>query len=222
MIGCVDPEVSLAYEARFGWNPRSGFVIICGALFVAIGIFIPMSTALRVVDFAFFGGGAILMLGVVCSRQLALRVDAQGVTLGGMPPRHRSKTTFVPWADVEKVVLWEQTLPPYGQHMPWIGLVRRPGAPALAAARGQRFARGVTTALALPVSPETLSTSRGVNGWRLDKQRLAAAIHRFAPGVPLVDEWTRPRWRVRRLRGPQRLLRGHLDGRASLDVPIPR
>lgn len=199
----MHPDGNVVYEARFGWNARSGFAITASAFFVAIGIFVPMSVALRVVDFAFFGGGGVLLLGVVCSRQLALRVDAEGVTLGGVPPRHRTRTTFVPWADIEKVVLWKQTLPPYGQSMPYIGLVRRPGAPALSGPRAQRVARGFATALALPVSAERLSTSRAINGWHLDKQRLAVAVHKFAPGVPVLDNWKRTR-QSRRLRGRRR------------------
>jgi hypothetical protein len=166
MIGCVDPEGSLVYEARFGWSARSGRAITISALFVAIGILVPMSTALRLVDFAFFGGGGALMLAIICSRQLALTVDAQGITLGGMPPRHRSKTTFVPWADIEKVVVWKQTLPPYGQSMPYIGLVRRPGAPALTRPRAERVARGVTAALTLPICRDAFHKQGG--------QRLAA------------------------------------------------
>lgn len=157
------------------------------------GIFAPMPMAFRIADIAFFGGGGVLMLAIGGSRQLALRVDARGVTLGGVPPRHRSTTTFVPWADIESVVLWKQVLPPFGRSMPYIGLVRRPGAPALAGPPEQRAARGVSAALALPVSAGTLSASRAVNGWRLDGQRLAAAIHQFAPGVPLQDGWNRPR-----------------------------
>jgi len=184
----MDAEGNVGYEARYGWNARSGRAIGISALFVVVGIFAPMSLAFRVLILAFFGGGGALLLGIVCSRRLALRVDAQGITLGGVPPRYRQKTVTVPWADIEKVVLWKQALS-YGQSMPYVGLVRRPEAPALAGPKGQQVARGVAGVFHVPVSAETLSASRAVNGWRLDKPRFVAAVKSFAPDVPLDDNW---------------------------------
>jgi hypothetical protein len=39
-------------------------------------------------------------------------VDASGIILGGTPPRYRSGTRFVPWADIKKIVLWQQHFAP--------------------------------------------------------------------------------------------------------------
>jgi len=184
----VEPDGSVGYEARYGWNARSARTIGFSAFLVVVAIFAPMSLAIRVLIFVFFGGGCALLLGIVCSRRVALRVDAQGITLGGVPPRYRQKTVVVPWADIEKVVLWKQAVLA-GQSMPYVGLVRRPDAPALAGPAGQQVARGVAGAFHVPVSAETLSASRGVNGWRLDKPRFVAAVKRFAPDVQIDDNW---------------------------------
>lgn len=172
------------YEARFGLRGRTGLVIVIALVFAVLGIVLPLSPGLRIGDILLFGGGGLLMLGIAASHRVAFRVDARGVTLGGVPPRYRSGTRFVPWADIEKVVLWQQKLP-HGASMRYVGLVRRPGAPPLAG-RGAQFA-GRITALAVPrgVSGDTLMASRAINGWSLDTDRLTAAVRHFAPGVPV-------------------------------------
>ena len=111
-------------------------------------------------------------------------MDASGITLGGVPPRYRSGTKFVPWADIDKVVLWKQKLP-HGGSMQYVGLVRRKGAPPLAGRRAQFLGRVTARAVAPQISGDTLMASRGINGWHLDKDRLAAAVEHFAPGVRL-------------------------------------
>jgi hypothetical protein len=179
----MDPE-PFVYEARFGWNGRTGLIIIISLVFVFLGVVLPLSPALRVTDIVFFGGGGVLMLGIVSTRRVALRVDSSGITLGGVPPRYRSGTRFVPWADIDKVVLWKQKLA-YGSSMQYVGLVRRKDAPPLAGRRVQFLGRVAAQALAPQISGDTLMASRAVNGWRLDKDRLAAAVEHFAPGVRL-------------------------------------
>src|SRR6266851_10133880 len=66
---------------------------------------------MRIFVIVFFGGGASFFLGVICTHRVAFRVDASGVTLGGMPPRYRAQTRLIPWADIEKIILWKQQLP---------------------------------------------------------------------------------------------------------------
>jgi hypothetical protein len=177
------PE-SFVYEARYGWNGRTGRIVVVGIVFAVAGVALPL--VLRIIDIVFFGGGALFFLGVICTRRVAFRVDASGVTLGGTPPRYRSGTRMVPWADIRKVVLWEQPMP-YGRSMRYVGLVRRKGAPPLAGRRGQRLGRATARALVPDhVSGDTLLASRAVNSWRLDTGRLAAAVEHFAPHVKLV------------------------------------
>lgn len=179
----MDPE-SFVYEARYGWNGRTGLIVVASFLFVVLGFAVPLSAGLRIADVLLFGVGGLLMLGVVGSRQVAMRVDAEGVTLGGVPPRYRSGTTFVPWADIEKVVLWKQKLP-HGGSLPYVGLARRKDAPPLAGRPVRLLGRIMARAVAPQVSGDTLMASRAINGWRLDKERLATAVEHFAPGVRL-------------------------------------
>ena len=183
----VSPEPGV-YVARYGWNRRSGSLIIGAAVFVLVALTVPMSLALRVVTLVFFGGGALVFIANIASRRVALRVDASGITLGGSPGRYRSTTRLIPWADIREVVLWRQPMP-YGRSMRYVAVARRKGAPPLAGRRGQRA--GKVTARALtPVSGDTLLASRAANLWRLDTDRMTAAVAHFAPGVRVIDQDT--------------------------------
>ena len=105
MIGGVTAEPGV-YVARYGWNRRSGSLIIGAAVFVLLALTVPMSLALRVVTLVFFGGGTLVFIASIATRRVALRVDASGITLGGSPGRYRSTTCLIPWADIREVVLW--------------------------------------------------------------------------------------------------------------------
>jgi hypothetical protein len=184
MMGGVGAEPGV-YVARYGWNRRSGSLVIGAAVFVLVAVTVPMSAALRVVTLVFFGGGALVVIAAIASRRVALRVDASGITLGGSPGRYRSTTRLFPWADVREVVLWRQPMP-YGRSVRYVAVARRKGAPPLAGRRGRRA--GQVTARALtPVSGNTLLASRAANLWRLDADRMSAAVAHFAPGVRVVD-----------------------------------
>jgi len=99
-----------------------------------------------------------------------------------LPLRHPLR----PWADVKKVVLWQQPQP-YGNSVRCIGLERRRAAPPLAGRRGRRFGRATARALVPDhVSGDTLLASRAINSWRLDTDRLTAAVEHFAPDVKIV------------------------------------
>lgn len=174
-----DPYV---YEARYGLGGRTGVMIVISLVFAALGLLPGLSAGVRITCVALFGGGGLLMLGVAATRQVAFRVDASGVTLGGMPPRYRSGTRFCPWADIERVVLWRQRLP-HGASMRYVGLVRRADAPPLAGRRAALAGRVAARALTPGISGDTLMASRAINGWRLDEARLASAVGHFAPGA---------------------------------------
>ena len=188
MIGGVTAERGV-YVARYGWNRRSGSLIIGAAVFVLLALTVPMSLALRVVTLVFFGGGALVFIASIATRRVGLRVDASGVTLGGSPARYRSTTCLIPWADIREVVLWRQPMP-YGRSLRYVGVARRKGAPALAGPRGQRAGKVTARALTPGVSGDTLLASRAVNLWRLDAHRMAAAVAHFAPGVRVIDQDT--------------------------------
>src|SRR5580693_172824 len=135
MMSRVSPEPGV-YVARYGWNGRSGGLIIGAAVFVLIALTVPMSLALRVVTLVLFGGGALVFIASIATRRVALRVDASGVTLGGSPGRYRSTTRLIPWAEIKEIVLWRQPMP-YGRSMRYVGVARRKGTRPLAGRRGQ-------------------------------------------------------------------------------------
>jgi hypothetical protein len=186
MISGVSPEPGV-YVARYGWNGRSGGLIIGAAVFVLVALTVPMSLALRVVTLVFFGGGAVVFIASIATRRVALRVDASGITLGGSPARYRSTTRLIPWADVREVVLWRQPMP-YARSMRYVAVARRGGAPPLAGRRGQRARKVTARALTPGVSGDMLLASRAANLWRLDTDRMTAAVAHFAPGVRVIDK----------------------------------
>src|SRR5580658_8612294 len=80
MMSRVSPEPGV-YVARYGWNGRSGGLIIGVAVFVLIALTAPMSLALRVITLVLFGGGALVFIASIATHRVALRVDASGITL---------------------------------------------------------------------------------------------------------------------------------------------
>jgi hypothetical protein len=177
------------YVARYGWNRRSGSLIVGAAVFVLIALTVPMSMALRVVTLVFFGGGALVFIASIATRRVALQVDASGVTLGGSPGRYGSTTVLIPWADIREIVLWYQPMP-YGRSVRYVGVARRKGTHPLTGRRGQRAAQATARALTPGVSGDTLLASRAVNLWHLDAHRMAAAVAHFAPGIRVIDRDT--------------------------------
>ncbi|WP_225891432.1 hypothetical protein [Streptomyces dioscori] len=107
------------------------------------------------------------------------------MTLGGAPARYASQTAFVPWGDVEAVVLWQQeTSAP--TPMRYVGLRRRAGAPALPGPNSA-LTRERTGRLAGHVDHEVFLASRHINLWTLDRERLAEALRTFAPTVAVEE-----------------------------------
>jgi hypothetical protein len=126
-----------------------------------------------------------LLGGAWTGRLVAFRVDDRGVTLGGAPARHAGQTAFVPWHDVSAVVLWQQetaALTP----MRYVGLRRRPGAPALPGPNAS-LSRDRTARLAPHIDHDLFLASRHINLWTLDRERLVNALRAFAPQVPLEE-----------------------------------
>ncbi|MDX2643216.1 hypothetical protein ACFYYN_10800 [Streptomyces sp. NPDC001902] len=182
----MDDDAKPAYEARYGFDRRTVAVLLGAVVFTAVLVMPGMGFPLRIAGGVLFGGGGLLIAANSLTRRVALRVDATGVLLGGVPLRYRATTAHVPWEDVTAVVLWKQPVP-YGHRVPWIGVQRREGAPPLPGPGQGALARAVAGAL-VPVPFDLVIASRQVNGWRLDRRRLAAALEHFAPGVPLVDQ----------------------------------
>ncbi|WP_280356406.1 hypothetical protein [Nocardia otitidiscaviarum] len=175
----------MSYEAHLGFDLRLMPALGGCALFVVAALFVPMTpVALQVATIVFFGGGGVLLIGAMMSRALALRVDDEGITVGGSPLTGNANLVFVPWAEVVAVILFRQRLS-HGATMRYIGVQRRACLPPLPRARGRtaKFA-----AYLIPhVPPDVIAASRAISGWRLDADRLTAALQHHAPHVRLID-----------------------------------
>jgi len=107
-----------------------------------------------------------------------LRADHAGITLGRQRyPLASRPATFVPWADVEQIILYTRNQG--GRPVPWIGIRRREGAPALPSGNEQ--------APFCPVPGVAAGATRLNKGSRLDRERLAAVTATVAPGVSVIQ-----------------------------------
>lgn len=123
------------YEARYGWTPLMGVAMAGDAAFVLAAVLLAMPLVMRVPEIAFFGYAGVVCLAYVVSKKIAIRADQSGVTLGGSPWRYRSTTSFFPWADITKIVVWQVDWPfillrwtLFSVPIRYIGLQRRAGA----------------------------------------------------------------------------------------------
>ncbi|MEV5158625.1 MULTISPECIES: hypothetical protein [unclassified Streptomyces] len=173
-----------SYEVRYGWDLRTTAIVAAAAVFTAGLAALDVSVVLRVLGIALFGGGGLLMAVNALSRKVAFRVDGEGILLGGSPARYAATTAQVPWEDIAAVVLWRQGT---AAGMPWVGVARRPGAGPLPGPGQGEAAHAVVGALVPHVPADVTLASRAMTGWRLDRDRLTAAVARFAPGTPVVD-----------------------------------
>ncbi|MFB6705737.1 hypothetical protein ACFCW6_13590 [Streptomyces sp. NPDC056333] len=173
---------SPVYQARYGWDLKTAGVVALSAVFTAVLLLPGMSLFAQILGLPLFGGGGLFMSYVALSRKVAFRVDETGVLLGGSPARYGATTSHVPWDDITGFVLWRQTAG--GASLPYVGVTRRKGAPPLPG--DDPKARAVVEHL-VPVPAEVAPASRAVTGWRLDKDRLAAAVAHFAPEIPVRD-----------------------------------
>jgi hypothetical protein len=111
-------------------------------------------------------------------KRYPLRADHTGITLGRQHyPLTSRPATFVPWTDVEQIILYT------GYHgggpAPWIGIRRREGAPALPSGNEQ--------APFCPVPGVAAGATRRNKGLRLDHERLAAVTATVAPGISVIE-----------------------------------
>jgi hypothetical protein len=123
-------------------------------------------------------------LAAAAGRRIAFRADPLGITLGASPlswPGRDSSPVFIPWADVERIVLYSgpRAREPGAKDRQWIGIQRRPSAPQLP--------RGNGPARRCPVPGLAEGATRQVIAWRLDRERLAALTAAVAPRIPVID-----------------------------------
>ena len=128
-------------------------------------------------------------------RPVAFRADHAGITLGSDRLLPRRPAVFIPWTDVERIILYpDRKAAGLGDYL-WasgevecIGVLRREGAPALPYGNKQA-----------PGCPSLAPATRRVIHWRLDRERLAAVTAAVAPGIPVIEARNDP---ARRIEGP--------------------
>lgn len=176
------------YEERYRLTGSAALSLAAGLLSVGLGLLwhtpvIFTVTAVLLAVVALQGGGVF----GAARRMIAFRADHAGITLGAVPGKltpGRGSAVFVPWADVEQVILY-RAYPRggggYGQ-VQCIGIQRRAGAPALP--------EGNEQTPSCPVPGVAAGATRKITGWRLDRERLAAVTAAVAPGISIVDAGT--------------------------------
>ena len=178
------------YEERYRLSGRAVAGLIVSLLLVAACflqnlsvIFIPLALALAVLTAQ--SAGVIDRV----RRTTAFRADQAGITLGTVPDRltvRRGSRLFIPWADVERIVLYP--VHPRGRGgravVQCIGVQRRATAAPL------RW--GNEQAPGCPVPRVPAWATRMIIGWQLDRSRLAAVTAVAAPDVPILDTSTDP------------------------------
>jgi len=152
------------YEARHGPTP---LLVLAALAFLAAGLVLPdLPILLRIGVLVLGAGGAWVTLSALIRRGLAFKVDAAGVTLGAIPDALiRSHEVFVPWSDIDAIVLWAQSNG-YTK-MRYIGLQRRDGLPPLPGSLTGRTGRALIRMFS-PVPEQVAQASRPATTWRLD------------------------------------------------------
>ncbi len=178
------------YEERYRLTGRAAAGLAGSVLLVAIGflwhlpvIFLPLGFGLAAVTAQ--GAGVLDR----ARRTTAFRADEAGITLGAVPDKltvRRGSRLFIPWADVERIVLY-----PVHPRVPGArAAVRCVGVQRRAAAEPLQW--GNEPAPGCPVPRVPAWATRMITGWRLDRARLAAVTAAVAPGVPILDTSTDP------------------------------
>jgi hypothetical protein len=111
-------------------------------------------------------------------KKYPVHADYAGITLGRQRyPLTSRPALFVPWADVEQIILY--TGHQGGGPAPWIGIRCREGAAALPSGNEQDpFC---------PVPGVAAWATRRIKGGRLDHGRLAAVTAAVAPGISVIE-----------------------------------
>lgn len=175
----MDPE-PFVYEAKFGWNRQSARL---AGIFVFLMVLAALPSDplwLRITLLALVGGSGLLFPAGALTRRTALRADAAGLTMR-RTPLARFATTFYPWEDIERVIIWKY------QRMNAIGVQRRYGAVPLRSRPPGKASRAAFALSAHGIPPDVAATGIYASGWALDPRRLTEAVACFAPQVQVID-----------------------------------
>jgi hypothetical protein len=184
------------YEERFRLTGRAVVGLVVGLVSAGLGvIWDPRglsadSVILALPAFVAVAAVIVAMPGViaVARGRVAFRADALGLTLGTVPdnvPAVRRPAEFIPWADVERIVLHLAGPGALGSHAQFrtIAVQRRAGAIPLPLPGTQTRRR-----VSRPVQVQAqASLTRSITGWQLDRDRLAAVTVAVAPGILIIE-----------------------------------
>ena len=173
-LGCYEERYRLTGRAALVLAPALlvaglGLMWHAQAIVIVIGVVLGLMTALA-------AGGAL----AAARRRIAFRADQAGITLGARPGGN-GPAVFIPWEDVEQIILYPAYLRGQGRYaqVRCIGIKRREGVAALS--------QGNEDVPRCPVPGVAAGATRRVTGWRLDRERLAVVTALAAPGIPIVD-----------------------------------
>jgi len=178
---------TLVYEEHYRWTRTSVTALaLCSALVLAAIAVPQMPLPLRVVVIAGCAYGAFLSVIVPASRKVALRVDANGLTLGGNPLRYKATTRAIPWHEVQRVFLWRRG--PVGVR--YLSVERPADAAPLSlggTGKADRPALYLAPDPQVPAPTLKVGTTRGMQAFSIDDARLADVIAHYAPSVSIVN-----------------------------------
>ena len=178
------PE-ALVYEERYHWTRASTIALTGCSVLVLVGVLAPVPLPMRVVVVALCGSGAFLTVIVPASRKVALRIDASGITLGGNPLRYKATTRVIPWHEVQRVFLWRRR-----PGVRYLGVERFADAPPLSPGGTGKADRPAFYLSANPQVPSPtlkVGTTRGMQAFSVDDDRLSEAIAHYAPTADIVN-----------------------------------
>jgi len=185
-----------AYTARFRFGRSTITVMVLGILAGIVAILLDLSGAFGLVavtaSFTVSATVAALFGWPILRGAPGLRIDSDGILLGGRPPYEGRTRRFVPWSDIAEIYLF-RLYPFRTAHGPlvtsYIGLLgpagARPLSPLIPRAIAHRSAQRLVLRLA-HVPLDAVLSSRPAFGWQLEPAAVVAAVERFAPQVPVV------------------------------------
>ena len=169
------------YEERYRLTSRVALRLAVGLLSVGLGLAwqpsVISATSLILAIPVLFSALTVAFVTpaviTIARRMIAFRADYVGITLGVMPTSLaalRRPAIFIPWAEVEKIILYRA-----GSHR-WCG---NPPVQGISVQRRNGTASPVTGA-----APRVTCT---ITGWKLNRERLTAVAAAVAPSIPVID-----------------------------------
>jgi hypothetical protein len=179
------------YEERYRPTGQAAASVAVGLISVGLGVLWqpPLSAAAAVLAIPVIFSAITVLLAMprliaMACHKTAFRADYAGITLGTLPDNLaslRGSPVFIPWADVERVILYPSgpSEPDAPARIRYIAVQRRGGA-------------GAPPDGAAPALGGAIPAAYKISGWRLHRERFAAVAAAVAPGVPIVEASTGP------------------------------